>query len=312
MNVRSFSVLPCVGVLLCAALLVGGCARTTRETVFSSGTLKVVAVTESRLDINVSKYQHYTTYELYVDGKKLSDKAFSMLLQDPDATDDEFVHADAVVLDEGAILMASHSRDSSRCWTTRLSANGGRATLETILQGTVDCGIRPAPAGWRAIYDDRSDLILIREQPFQVHPMAGYWYVLWIDGDVAALYQKDRDHERLVVKLARISSDTTLAEQALPMHTYAEPDLLHASPELRRQWLLDSFTVSMGDAPSIRLRPDHQLETITPEVWAEYQENDRQNKALDADARAAGDAWIEAQRRELMDADATRDLSEKP
>lgn len=312
MNVRSFSVLPCVGVLLCAALLVGGCARTTRETVFSSGTLKVVAVTESRLDINVSKYQHYTTYELYVDGRKLSDKAFSTLLQDPDATDDQFVHADAVVLDEGAILMASHNRDSSRCWTTRLSPSEGRVTLETILQGTVDCGIRPAPAGWRALYDDRSDLILIREHPFQVHRLAGYWYVLWIDGDIAALYQKDRDHERLVVRLARISSDTTLAEQALPMHTYAEPDLLHASPELRRQWLLDSFTVSMGDAPSIQLRPDHQLDTITPEVWAEYQENDRQNKALDADARAAGDAWIEAQRRELMDADATRDLPKKP
>ncbi len=311
MNVRSFSVLPCV-VLLCAALLVGGCARTTRETVFSSGTLKVVAVTESRLDINVSKYQHYTTYELYVDGRKLSDKGFSTLLQDPDATDDQFVHADAVVLDEGAILMASHNRGSSRCWTTRLSASGGRATLETILQGTVDCGIRPAPAGWRALYDDRSDLILIREHPFQVHPMAGYWYVLWIDGDIAALYQKDRDHERLVVRLARISSDTTLAEQALPMHTYAEPDLLHAAPELRRQWLFDSFTVSMGDAPSIQLRPDHQLDTITPEVWAEYQENDRQNKALDADARAAGGAWIEAQRRELMDADATRDLPKKP
>ncbi len=312
MNVRSFSVLPCVWVLLCAALLVGGCAGTTRETVFSSGTLKVVAVTESRLDINVSKYQHYTTYELYVDGKKLSDKAFSTLLQDPDATDDQFVHADAVVLDEGAILMASHNRDSSRCWTTRLSPSEGRVTLQTILQGTVDCGIRPAPAGWRALYDDRSDLILIREHPFQVHPMAGYWYVLWIDGDIAALYQKDRDHARLVVKLARISSDTTLAEQALPMHTYAEPDLLHAAPELRRQWLFDSFTVSMGDAPSIQLRPDHQLDTITPEVWAEYHENDRQNKALDADARAAGDAWIEAQRRELMDADATRDLPKKP
>lgn len=312
MNVRSFSVLPCVGVLLCAALLAGGCAPTTRETVFSSGTLKVVAVTESRLDINVSKYQHYTTYELYVDGRKLSDKAFSTLLQDPDATDDQFVHADAVVLDEGAILMASHNRDSSRCWATRLSPSEGRVTLETILQGTVDCGIHPAPAGWRALYDDRSDLILIREHPFQVHRLAGYWYVLWIDGDIAALYQKDRDHERLVVKLARISSDTTLAQQALPMHTYAEPDLLHASPELRRQWLFDSFTVSMGDAPSIQLRPDHQLDTITPEVWAEYQENDRQNKALDADARAAGDAWIEAQRRELMDADATRDLPKKP
>jgi len=144
-----------------------------------------------------------------------------------------------------------------------------------------------------------------------VHPIAGYWYVLWIDGDVAALYQKDRDHERFVVRLARISSNTTLAEQALPMHTYAEPDLLYASPELRRQWLLDSFTVSMGDAPSIQLRPDHQLDTITPEVWAEYQENDRQNKELDARARAAGDAWRQAQRREVMDTDATeRDIKE--
>lgn len=311
MNVRSYSVLLGAALLVCAVLLAGGCARTKRDTVFSSGTLKVVAVTESRLDINVSKYQHYTTYEIYVDGSRLSDKDFSALLQDPDAVDDQFVHTDAVVLDEGAVLMASHNRDSSRCWTTRLFASGGRPMLESVMQGSVDCGIRPAPPGWRALYGDRSDLLLVREYPFQVHPIAGYWYVLWIDGDVAALYQKDRDHEQFVVRLARISSDTTLAEQALPMHTYAEPDLLYASPELRRQWLFDSFTVSMGDAPSIRLRPDHQLDTITPEVWAEYQENDRQNKELDAQARAAGDAWRQAQRREVMDTHATeRDIKE--
>lgn len=305
MHARRCSVLLSAALLLCAALLTAGCARTQRETVFSSDTLKVVAVTESRLDINSSKYQHHTTYAVYVNGSALSDSDFATLLQDHDATDAPFVHTDAVVLDEDAVLMASHNRDSSRCWTTRLSASRGRATREKITAGTVDCGIRPAPPGWRALYTDRSDLILVREHPFQVHPIAGYAYVLWIDGDIAALYHKDRDHERLVVRLARISSDTPLAEQALPMRTYAEPDLLYASPEQRRQWLFDNFTVAMGASPSIQLRPDHRLETITPEVWAQYQENDRQNKELDAHARAAGDAWIEAQRRELMEADAT-------
>ncbi|REM07541.1 hypothetical protein DSI28_09995, partial [Mycobacterium tuberculosis] len=68
MNTRSYPVLLGAALLVCAVLLAGGCARTKRDTVFSSGTLKVVAVTESRLDINVSKYQHYTTYEIYVDG----------------------------------------------------------------------------------------------------------------------------------------------------------------------------------------------------------------------------------------------------
>lgn len=304
MHARRCSVLLCAA-LLCAALLTGGCARTKRETVFSSDTLKVVAVTESRLDINSSKYQHHTTYAVYVNGSALSDNDFATLLQDPDTTDAPFVHTDAVVLDEDAVLIASHNGDSSRCWTTRLSGSRGKATLDKITTGTADCSIRPAPPGWRALYDDRSDLILIREHPFQVHPMAGYGYVLWIDGDIAALYHKDRDHERLVVRLARISSDTPLAEQTLPMRTYAEPDLLYASPELRRQWLFDNFTVAMGASPSIQLRPDHRLQTITPEVWAQYQENDRQNKELDAQARAAGNAWIEAQRRELMEADAT-------
>lgn len=304
MHARRCSVLLSAALLLCAALLTGGCARTKRETVFSSDTLKVVAVTESRLDINISKYQHHTTYAVYVNGSALSDNDFATLLQDPDTTDAPFVHTDAVVLDEDAVLLASHNGDSSRCWTTRLSGSRGRAALDKITTGTADCSIRPAPPGWRALYDDRSDLILIREHPFQVHPMAGYGYVLWIDGDIAALYHKDRDHERLVVRLARISSDTPLAEQTLPMRTYAEPDLLYASPELRRQWLFDNFTVAMGASPSIQLRSDHQLQTITPEVWAQYQENDRQNKELDAQARAAGNAWIEAQRRELMEADA--------
>jgi len=289
--------------MVCAALLAGGCARTNRETVFSSDTLKVVAVTESRLDINVSRYQHYTTYVLYMDGSRLSDEGFSALLQDPDATGDQFVHADAVVLDEDAVLIASHNRDGSRCWTTRLAARSGTPTLETIMKGTADCSIRPAPPGWRALYEDPGDLILVREHPFQAYPIAGYWYVLWIDGGIAALYRKDRDHERLVVRLARISSDTTLAEQTLPMQTYAEPDLLHASPEVRRQWLFDNFTVSTGASPSIALRSNHRLDTITPEVWAEYQEIDRQNRELDARARAAGNAWIEAQHRELMEAD---------
>lgn len=305
MRFRLDSLLRSAALLVCAAPLLTACARTNRETVLSSDTLKVVAVTESRLDINVSKYQHYTTYVLYVDGNRLSDQGFSALLQDPEAAGDQFVHTDAVVLDEDAVLIASHNRDGSRCWTTRLVARNGTPTLDTIMKGTADCSLRPAAPGWRALYRDPGDLILVRERPFQVHPIAGYWYALWIDGDTVALYRKDRDHERLVVRLARISSDTPLAEQTLPMQTYAEPDLLHAPPEQRRQWLFDNFTVSTGASPSIALRSDHRLDTITPEVWAEYQEIERQNKERDAQARAAGDAWIEAQRRELIEADAT-------
>lgn len=285
--------------LLSAALLASGCTRTKRETVLSSDTLKVVAVTESRLDINVSKYQHYTTFELYVDGGKVSDRDFARLLKDPGAADDRFVHTDAVVLDDHAVLLASHNRDSLRCWTTRLSVSGGTPRVEELMTGTADCSIRPAPAGWSALYDDPGNLILIREKPFQIHPMAGYWYVLWIEGDVAALYQKDRDQARLVLKLARISSDTTLAEQVLPMQRYAEPDLLYASPDARRQWLFDNFTVSTGPTPSIQLRPDNRLATITAEVWAQYEAIDRENKALDARARAEGEAWHEAQRKAL-------------
>lgn len=298
MNVKTSTAMRSA-VLLSAALLASGCTRTKRETVLSSDTLTVVAVTESRLDINVSKYQHYTTFELYVDGGKLSDRAFAGLLDDPGAADDRFVHTDAIVLDDHAVLLASHNRDSLRCWTTRLSTSGGTPRVEELMSGTVDCSIRPAPAGWKALYEEPGDLILIREHPFQRHPIAGYWYVLWIEGDVAALYQKDREHERLVVRLARISSDTSLAEQALPMQQYAEPDLLYASPEARRQWLFDNFRVSMGHTPSIQLRADNRLETITPEVWAQYQANDRENRELDARARAEGEAWNDAQRKAL-------------
>jgi len=298
MNVKTSTAMRSA-VLLSAALLASGCTRTKRETVLSSDTLKVVAVTESRLDINVSKYQHYTTFELYVDGGKLSDRAFAGLLDDPGAADDRFVHTDAIVLDDHAVLLASHNRDSLRCWTTRLSTSGGTPRVEELMSGTVDCSIRPAPAGWKALYEEPGDLILIREHPFQRHPIAGYWYVLWIEGDVAALYQKDREHERLVVRLARISSDTSLAEQALPMQQYAEPDLLYASPEARRQWLFDNFRVSMGHTPSIQLRADNRLETITPEVWAQYQANDQENRELDARARAEGEAWNDAQRKAL-------------
>lgn len=299
MNVKTSTAMRSAVLLLSAALLASGCTRTKRETVLSSDTLKVVAVTESRLDINVSKYQHYTTFELYVDGGKLSDRAFAGLLDDPGAADDRFVHTDAVILDDHAVLLASHNRDSLRCWTTRLSTSGGTPRVEELMSGTVDCSIRPAPAGWKALYEEPGDLILIREHPFQRHPIAGYWYVLWIEGDVAALYQKDREHERLVVRLARISSDTSLAEQALPMQQYAEPDLLYASPEARRQWLFDNFRVSMGNTPSIQLRADNRLETITPEVWAQYQANDRENRELDARARAEGEAWNDAQRKAL-------------
>lgn len=304
MNVSIRTVSRCATLLASALVFATGCARTSRDTVLSSDTLKVVAVTESRLDINVSKYRHYTTFEVYVDGGKLSSRAFSGLLQEPAVADDHIVHSDVAVLDDNAILLASHTRDSSRCWTTRLSAGGGNVALETLMTSTVDCAIRPAPPGWKALYEDAGDLILVREHPFQIHPVSGYWYVLWIEGDVVALYRKDREHERLIVRLAQISSDTTLAEHVLPMQKYAEPDLLDASPAVRRRWLFDNFIVSMVQSPSLQLRGDNTLETLTPEVWAEYQAIDRQNRALDARARAAGEAWAEAQRRELMERDA--------
>lgn len=306
MTFRTNPVLRSAALLVVTTLIAGGCVRTDRDTVLSSDTLKVVAVTESRLDINISQYRHYTTYELFVEGRKLSDSAFSHLLQQTGTADDQFIHSDVVVLGDDAILLSSHNRDSTRCWTSRLSAAGGEGALERIIEGTADCSIRPAPAGWSALYDDPGNLILIREKPFQIHPMAGYWYVLWIEGDVAALYQKDRDQARLVLKLARISSDTTLAEQVLPMQRYAEPDLVYASPDARRQWLFDNFTVSMGPAPAIQLRPDNRLATITPEVWAEYEAIDRENKELDARARAKGQAWHEAQNKGLMEAEAAQ------
>lgn len=304
MKARKGSLLRSAVMALCAALLADGCGGTSRETVLSSDTLKVVAVTESTLDINVSQYRHYTTFVLYVDGVKLSDKAFSDLLQDRDAADDHFVHTEAVVLGEDAILLASRNGDGTRCWTTRFSTRGGKATVEKIIEGSIDCSLRPAPQGWRALYDEASNLILVREQPFQVHPIAGYCYVLWIEGDVVALYREDRDRARLIVRLVRISTDTTLAEQVLPMEKYAEPELLHVSPQVRKQWLFDNFAVSMAPPSSIQLRSDNRLETITAEVWAEYQEIERQNRELDARASAAGEAWREAQRRELMEAEA--------
>lgn len=303
MNARKRSLFRATGLMALVALLAAGCGRTSRETVLSSDTLKVVAVTESTLDINVSQYRHYTTYVLYVEGSKLSDTAFAALLRDPDAAGQTFVHTDVVVLGDDAVLLASRNRDGTRCWATRLSTRSGTAAVETIVAGTVDCSLGAAPRGWTTLHDDASNLLLIRAQPFQVHRMAGYWYVLWIEGDVAALYTEDRDQQRLVVRLAAIDSDATLAEQVLPKATYAVPDLLHASPEARKQWLFENFTVSMAGSPAIQLRSDNRLDTITPEVWAEYQAIDRQNKQDDARARAAGEAWIEAQRRALHDAE---------
>ena len=306
MNARKSSLAWAAVLAVLAASVSAGCARTKRETVLSSGALKVVAVTRSTLDINVSQYRHYTTYELYLQGEKLSDKGFSALLQAPETAGDRFVHSDVVVLGNDATLLASHNENGVRCWTTRLSAASDKVALETIVEGSVDCSPRPASPGWRALYDEAGNLLLVRERPFQVHRIAGYWQVLWIEGDVAALYNDERDRERLVVRLARIPTGAPLAELALPMQKYAEPDLLRASPGERRQWLLDNFTVAMAPPASITLRPDNQLQTITPEVWAEYQQIDRENKEADARARAAGEAWHDSQRRERMDEEAAR------
>lgn len=289
-----------------AALLVVGCGRTSREPVFSSGPLKVVAVTESTLDINVSAYRHYTTYALYLDGDRIGDERFAGLLRDPDAASEQFVHDEAVTLDPTSVLLASRNREGTRCWSTRLTARNGTATAETINKGSIDCTTRAAPRGWRALYDASSNLLLVREQPFHVYPMVGYWYPLWIEGDVVALYQEQKEHERLVVKLTRISSGETLAEQLLPMAKFAEPELLHASAEQRQQWLLDNFAVAGAPTASISLRSDNQLKTISPERWAEYQQIDRDNREEDARARAAGEAWHQAQREELMRDYATR------
>lgn len=306
MKVKKASVLCSAALAMSAALLSVGCGGTTRKTILSSDSLTVVAVTESTLDINVSAYRHYTTYTLYVDGTKLSDKAFADLLQDADASDEQIVHTDAVVVADDAVLLASRTRDGSACWTTHLSAQGGRARLEKIITSTTDCSPRPAPPGWSVLYDEASNLVLVRTHPFAVHPITGYWQVLWIEGDVVALYEDDRAKERLVVKLVQISADQTLAEQYLPMNTYAEPDLFRAAPDARRQWLFDNFAVSLGTPASIRLRPDNTLKTITPEVWAEYQETARQNKEADARARAEGEACLEALYREVREAESTK------
>ncbi len=292
--------------LAVASLLVAGCGRTSREPVFSSGPLKVVAVTESTLDINVSQYRHYTTYVIYLEGDRLSDKGFAALLRDPDAINEQFVHDEAIVLDPNAILLASRNKDGTRCWSTRVTTGGGTAAVEVIDKGSIDCTTRTAPRGWRALYDASSNLLLVREQPFHVHAMAGYWYPLWIEGDMVALYQEQKEHERLVVKLARISSGETLGKQLLPMAQFAEPELLRASAEERQQWLLDNFVVSASPTASIRLRPDSTLKTISPETWAAYKEIDRHNREEDARARAAGEAWHQAQREELMRDEAAR------
>lgn len=298
---------PRVAVLLAAAsILLAGCGSTSREDVFSSGPLDVVAVTESRLDINVSTYQHYTRYLLYFDGEQLDDTGFARLLRDDDAAHDRFVHVEAIVLDKDAVLVSSHNQDGTRCWTTRLVASRGTVTFEPVSKGSVDCTTRPAPRGWRALYDDASNLLLVREHPFHVYRMQGYWYPLWIEGDVAALYQEQRDQERLLVKLARIPSGETLAEYPLPMERFASPDLLDASALERQQWLLDNFEISAAPHASIRLRDDNQLKTITPELWAQYKDIDRRNSEEDARARAAGEAWHSAQRDALMKDEAKR------
>lgn len=306
MNARPAFVARTAALLTFATLVVTGCGWTSRESLISSDTLKVVAVTESTLDINVSKYRYYTTYALYVDGERVSAEAFLALLQEPAAANDRVVHDGAVALTDDTVLLSSHDREGTRCWITRLAAPHGKATLQKITERSVGCGIRPAPQGWRELYDAASNLVLVREQPFQVHPIAGYWYVLWIEGDVAALYQQDRENEQLVVRVVRISSDTPLAEQVLPLQRYAEPDLRNASPEQRRQWLFDNFTVAMTDPASVQLRADNRLETITPEIWARYQRIERENKQADARAVAAGQARREAQRQELMEAEAAQ------
>lgn len=306
MIARAASVTRQMVLAILALLLAGGCARTTRETVLSSDTLKVVAVTRSTLDINVSQYRHYTTYDIYLEGEKLSDTGFSRLLQVPEAEGERFVHSDVVVLDSGAILLASHDQGGAHCWTTRLSANGGKAVLEKIVESSIDCSPRPASRGWQMLYDPADNLVLVHERPFRVHRFSGYWSVLWIEGDVAALYRDEGEKEQLVVRLVRIATDTSLAELALPKQRYAEPELVNAPAEARKQWLLDNFTVAMTAPFSITLRADNQLQTLTPEVWARYQQIDRENKAADARARAAGEAWHEAQRKELMEAEAAR------
>ncbi|PCU46822.1 hypothetical protein, partial [Listeria monocytogenes] len=179
--------------LFVVPLLLGACGRTSRETVLSADPLKVVAVTQSTLDINVSEYRKYTRYDLYVDGEKLSDAGFAALLQDPEALKDPVVHSDVVVLDESSILLASHNDTGARCLATRLSASGGEVHLQKIMKSSIDCAPDPAPPGWSAFYDEGSNLLLVRHTPFHVHPISGYWYVLLLQGDVVAVYQKDRE-----------------------------------------------------------------------------------------------------------------------
>lgn len=299
------SVVRSIILLVSLALGLTGCFGTRRTTVLSTDTLKVVEVTESVLDINISKYRHYTTYVLYLEGKKVDDRAFIHLLGDPDAGDG-FVHNEVVVLDERSILLSSHNRDSSRCWTTRLIAEPGRPTLETITQGRHGCMSEPAPAGWRVFHDLSSNLLLVRERPFKVYPLQGYWFVMGIQDDTVVLFQSQREEERLTVRLVRIGSGEVLAEQHLPMSRYADPHFVHTSAEERERWLLSNFTVSSAPAVTLQLRPDNQLKTISAETWAEYQRMDRESREADARAVAAGEAKREAQRQELREAEKAR------
>ena len=148
MKVKKASVLCSAALAMSAALLTVGCGGTTRKTILSSDSLKVVAITQTTLDINVSKYKHYTTYALYLEGDKLSDAAFAGLLQDAAATGEQIVHTDAIVVADDAVLLASRTRDGSACWATHLSAQGGKARLEKIITSTTDCSPRPASPGW--------------------------------------------------------------------------------------------------------------------------------------------------------------------
>lgn len=291
-----------VAVLLSAT----GCARTKRETVLATDALKVVAVTRSRLDITVSAYRHATTYDLYVNGEPLSDTGFARMLGVPERAGGRFVHHAAVPLGQRDVLLESHEEESERCWATRLSADGGRVVLEKIVESTIDCSPRPGPPGWQVLHDAASNVLLVRQQPFRVYPLAGYASVLWIEEDVVALYAEARDTQQLKLRLVRISTGAALAELALPKSRYAEPRLLDLPPEARRQWLQENFTVAMAAPFSITLRTDNTLQTITPEVWATYQQIERENTEADARARAAGEARDAAQRRELQEAEAAR------
>lgn len=273
--------------------VLGGCFSTDRKTVLSSGSLKVVAVTESVLDINISQYRHSTSYKIYLDGRKLSDPEVARLLRAPHAAKDRFIHRHVVVLDNRSMLLTTTSQSGMECWTTHFAVEDGTPLAETLVSDTYDCSPQPAPPGWQAFYGKESDLLLVREQPYKVHAIGGYQYPLWIEGDVVALYEHERKEKRMVLRLVRISSLEVLAEEFLPMQRFEEPDLVHAKADARLKWFQDNFTASVSPTPSIHLREDNQLKTITPETWAEREERERlreeEYKKLEAE-RAAREA----------------------